>query len=593
MHLLRSVKNWLTLLFVAIVGVAALVTYAYTVPSLNHRLTSQKLADMRTAATSVNNTVPAWLEVLGGRLVTNDSGGLQTEIRTMDDRWAVRVVVVDALRDVPIADSRPGTTFQLTDYPMIKQAISSKKVAQGTVDIQDRPYAVTAMPVAVEDQPNDIVAVVVTSASLADAEKAVHLVERQIRLATAIALLVSLAAGYLASYFIARRLKRIERGAEAIAAGDLNATVAVRLEDEVGQLGQSFNTMGERLRHAFSLIEREKSQVELLLNDLSEGVIGVSSEGNVTIANPAAARLLGHPLPVGAELGHAFPYEVARIWYESREAGHDQDVVFEHGDRTLQAITYPVGSGADFDSILVLRDVTAQAKLERARRDFVANASHEFKTPLFSLSGFIELLDEGGLDSDQQREFLHLMRQQVDRLGHLSLSLLDLSQVEAGSVQLHPEDTDLVSLAQSVVREFQGQAATKDLAVAVEAPDGDRTAYADAQRLAQAVRALVDNAVKFTPQGGAVTVVVGEDKSKATLAVVDTGPGVADDELEHVFERFYRGSEDRANKAGTGLGLAIARELVELMGGFISAESKPGQGSRFTLRLPRGPVKKP
>jgi signal transduction histidine kinase len=160
-------------------------------------------------------------------------------------------------------------------------------------------------------------------------------------------------------------------------------------------------------------------------------------------------------------------------------------------------------------------------------------------------------------------------------------------------VQLHPEDTDLVSLAQSVVREFQGQAATKDLAVAVEAPAGDRTAYADAQRLAQAVRALVDNAVKFTPQGGAVTVVVGEDKSKATLAVVDTGPGVADDELEHVFERFYRGSEDRANKAGTGLGLAIARELVELMGGFISAESKPGQGSRFTLRLPRGPVKKP
>ena len=124
MHLLRSVKNWLTLLFVAIVGVAALVTYAYTVPSLNHRLTSQKLADMRTAATSVNNTVPAWLEVLGGRMVTNDSGGLQTEIRTMDDRWAVRVVVVDALRDVPIADSRPGTTFQLTDYPMIKQAIA-------------------------------------------------------------------------------------------------------------------------------------------------------------------------------------------------------------------------------------------------------------------------------------------------------------------------------------------------------------------------------------------------------------------------------------------------------------------------------------
>ncbi len=592
MHVLRSVKNWLTLLFVAIVGVAALVTYAYTVPSLNHRLTSQKLADMRGTTNIVSNTVPAWLQVYNGRLQA-DTRDLLLQIRTMDDRWGVHVVVIDAYRNVSIADSRPGTPFKVTDYPMIKQAISSRKVAQGTVEIQGRPYAVTAMPVAVEDQPANIVAVVVTSASLADAQKAVNLVEHQIRLATAIALLVSLAAGYLASYFIARRLKRIERGAEAIAAGDLNATVSVRLEDEVGQLGQTFNTMGERLRHAFSLIEREKSQVELLLNDLSEGVIGVSSEGNVTIANPAASQLLGHTLPVGAELGRAFPYEVARIWYESREADRDQDVVFEHGERTLQAITYPVGSGADFDSILVLRDVTAQAKLERARRDFVANASHEFKTPLFSLSGFIELLDEGGLDGDQQREFLHLMRQQVDRLGDLSLSLLDLSQVEAGSVQLHPEDTDLVTLAQSVVREFQGQAATKDLVVAVEAPGSDRTAYVDPQRLAQAVRALVDNAVKFTPQGGAVTVVIGEDKSKATLTVVDTGPGVADDELEHVFERFYRGSEDRANKAGTGLGLAIARELVELMGGFISAESKPGKGSRFTLRLPRTPVKKP
>jgi len=504
----------------------------------------------------------------------------------------VRVVVVDPYLDVPIADSRPGTSFKVAEYPMIKQAFSSLTVAQGSVDMQGRRFAVTAVPVPIEGEPTNGVAVVVTLASLADAEKAVHVVEHQIRLAAAIALAVGLVTGYLASYFIARRLKRIERGAQAIAAGDLHATVSVRVEDEVGQLGQSFNTMGERLRHAFSLIEREKNQVELLLNDLSEGVIGVSAEGSVTIANPAAAQLLGHPLPVGAELGRAFPYEVARIWYGSREAGHDQDVVFVHGDRTLQAITYPVGSGADFDSIILLRDVTAQAKLERARRDFVANASHEFKTPLFSLSGFIELLDEGGLDDDQQREFLRLMRQQVDRLSGLSLSLLDLSQVEAGSAQLHPEETDLVTLAQSVVREFQAQAATKELAIAVEAPDGGGTAYVDPQRLAQAVRALVDNAVKFTPQGGTVTVIIGEDKSKATLAVVDTGPGVAADELEHVFERFYRGSEDRANKAGTGLGLAIARELVELMGGFISAESKPGKGSRFTLRLPHGPVKK-
>ena len=143
--------------------------------------------------------------------------------------------------------------------------------------------------------------------------------------------------------------------------------------------------MAEQAAHAFSQVEYERDRVEVLLNDLSEGVIGLSAEGTVTIANPAAAQLLDRPLPVGASWRGPSARR-RRLWRDSRE-GADQVVVFEHGDRTLEATTYPVGGGADFDSILVLRDVTAQAELERARRDLIANASHEFKTPLFSLAG--------------------------------------------------------------------------------------------------------------------------------------------------------------------------------------------------------------
>jgi signal transduction histidine kinase len=131
----------------------------------------------------------------------------------------------------------------------------------------------------------------------------------------------------------------------------------------------------------------------------------------VVISNPAAGELLNRQLPAGATLDEVFPEEVVSMWHDSRESGRDEEAVFEHGRRTLEAVTYPVGSGADFDSIIVLRDVSAQAKLERARRDFIANASHEFKTPLFSLSGFIELLEEAELSGDERDEFLQLMRQ--------------------------------------------------------------------------------------------------------------------------------------------------------------------------------------
>ena len=295
------------------------------------------------------------------------------------------------------------------------------------------------MPLVAPNPGNGTVAgVVLVIAPLRDVDAAVAAVQRQLFFATVLAMGVSLLLGYLASYFIARRLKRIERSAEAIAGGDLTATVPVTVEDEIGQLAATFNIMAVRLRGAFAQVEYERDRVEVLLNDLSEGVIGLSEEGTVTIANPASAELLDEPVPVGAGLDETFPADVAEAWHESRREDETQAVVFVHGERTLEATTYPVAGAADFTSIVVLRDVTAQARLERARRDLIANASHEFKTPLFSLAGFLELIDEGNVNAEEQREFLQLMRQQVDRLRNLAVSMLDLSTVEAGSIEMQP-----------------------------------------------------------------------------------------------------------------------------------------------------------
>jgi signal transduction histidine kinase len=564
-----------------------IVAWAYVVPPLANRLEQQKLTDQRLSASVISTTVAnSGVYYQGNRnMGVSDDIFLQRTVTQIGMQFNARVVVVTMNLAIK-KDSGGVDAFDLGDYPMIHQSLTSGRPKQGVVTTPSGRYAATAVPL-VDVPTGTVFGTVLVASSLKDVDKAVAAVQRQLFFATVLALGVSLLLGYLASYFIARRLKRIERSAEAIAGGDLTATVPATVEDEIGQLAATFNIMAVRLRGAFSQVEYERDRVEVLLNDLSEGVIGLSEEGTVTIANPASAELLDEPVLIGAGLDETFPADVAEAWHESRRDDEAQAVVFVHGERTLEATTYPVAGAADFTSIVVLRDVTSQARLDRARRDLIANASHEFKTPLFSLAGFLELIDEGNVNADEQREFLQLMRQQVDRLRNLAVSMLDLSRVEAGSIEIQPEDVDLEAVARSVLDEFQVQAQAKELTLAVD--DGEAvTAWCDEQRLAQVLRALVDNAVKFSPQGSSVRVATQAEASWATIVVSDDGPGIPAAELPHVFERFHRGSEERATTSGAGLGLSIARELTEMMGGGIRADSGGG-GASFSVRLPREP----
>ena len=586
--LFSSVKNWLTLLIVGLVSLAMLVAWIYVVPPLANRLDQQKLLDMRSSVKDEDiYTVSQFVRLnqLTGQTVVLDKTSLDLTVRILGSQLGARVVLITAALK-PATSTAGLDPFNVRSYPMLSQALRTRHRVYGIVLTPAGRYAVTAVPLVDQATRQHAAGVVLIAAPLKDVDKAVAAVQRALLLATAFALVLSGLLGYLASYFIARRLKRIERSAETIAAGDFNARVEVTVEDEIGQLGSTFNIMAGRLREAFAAVEYERDRIEVLLTDLSEGVIGVAADGALTIANPAAAELLGRPLPVGASVDDSFPEDVAMLWREAGMDGAGQDIVFVHGDRTLEATTYPVGGEADFTSIVVLRDVTAQAKLERARRDLIANASHEFKTPLFSLAGFLELIDEGNLSPEEQQEFLQLMRVQVDRLRNLAVSMLDLSRVEAGSVQLQPEHVELAGVAQAVLDEFQTQAQTKDLTFRSEGGEGI-VAWFDEQRLAQVLRALVDNAVKFSPPGSTIRISVHDEGARAAVTVTDNGPGISRSELPHVFERFHRGREERASTSGAGLGLSIARELTELMGGTISAASPDGGGASFTVRLPK------
>jgi two-component system, OmpR family, sensor kinase len=221
------------------------------------------------------------------------------------------------------------------------------------------------------------------------------------------------------------------------------------------------------------------------------------------------------------------------------------------------------------------------AELETARRRFIATASHELRTPIFSLSGFLELLESEELDEETRAAFLRQLRVQVDRLGKLATDLLDLSRLEAGSLELRPEPTDVGELAKAVAAEFTPRLAAHESHLEVRLPGGSVKAVCDPERVAQIMRILLDNALSHTPAGTDVVVAASQDNGRARLAVTDFGPGIRRADLERVFEPFYTSDDAQ----GSGLGLAIAHELAERMEGDLSAESSSGR-TTFALELP-------
>jgi signal transduction histidine kinase len=222
-------------------------------------------------------------------------------------------------------------------------------------------------------------------------------------------------------------------------------------------------------------------------------------------------------------------------------------------------------------------------QVDVARKEFIATASHELRTPIFSLAGFVELLQDEDLDEDTRREFLETMSEQVARLQKLSVDLLDLSRLDAGSLELHPEEVDLSELARSIVNEFTPAMADHATDLDVRLPDQGPEAVCDPERVAQIMRILLDNALRHTPAGTHVTVRADRSNGAAGFTVADAGPGLPDGTRGKVFERFYTGDAAR----GAGLGLAIAHELAERMDGRLRVTSQPG-GTAFTLELPAG-----
>jgi len=479
---LRSLRNRLAVIFALIIAGAIGTIYLSVTPRLEASLTNERLNGLITDSKRYLEDIhdnALDLPVNPKRDAKATKADRDNAIRGIADRAGAEILVFQVAEPGPflLSESLPHAGIESSAVrDLAVTAIRTKRVASQVITTGSGRYAVAArpilrsVPIPHSKKRTDVATYgVVFADSLADVADNVGLIRRQVLLSGAIALVIAVLAGYLVARALAARVKRLERAARKVAAGDFSQPIRADSVDELGRLAAAFDDMQNQL-----------------------------------------------------------------------------------------------------------------ARLDRARKQFIASASHELRTPIFSLGGFLELLADEDLDEETRRQFLDQLRGQVDRMRTLAVELLDLSRLEAGALELRPELTDVGQLARDVAAEFTPAATSHESNVTLELQPEPIELECDPERVAQVLRILLDNALRHTPPGTDVHVTAARSNGHVRLEVSDRGLGIKRANMPHIFEPFFTSNEQAQ---GAGLGLAIARELADRMHGQLNVRSVPG-ATTFSLELP-------
>ena len=433
--------------------------------------------------------------------------------------------------------------------------------------------------------------IIYTRLDASDMQTSLNETTKTIIMAVAIALVLAAMMGYVFAQTLTGPILALTKGAKSLAEGDMSQSLKVRSTDEIGQLTSSFNYMAEELAKNMSEISREKNRLEILLHNMSDGVISFDKDGNLMLANAAAATMLHEE-----RMDMSFTEFIRKFDINS-------GVYLDMGNEPSKKVTFPVGKqfiNANFTPyydkkgkmeglVVVLQDITEQKKLDDMRKEFVANVSHELRTPLTTVKSYTETLLDGAMEEKElATEFLTIINSEADRMAFLVRDLLQLTRFDNKQVRLDMTEIEMNDFLSMTVRQNKIHAEAKNQQLSFQPYEHMVVVHGDRDRVGQVVNNIVTNAIKYSLEQATIRIFITEDEKYFKINVKDTGMGISREDLPRIFERFYRVDKARSRAmGGTGLGLAIAKEIMETHGGKLTAESEYGKGTTMTMWFPK------
>nr|WP_281393977.1 ATP-binding protein [Texcoconibacillus texcoconensis] len=415
-----------------------------------------------------------------------------------------------------------------------------------------------------------------------------------ILLSAGIAIILTTVFAFFLMTRITAPLRKMRKASLEVAKGNFDTKVPILTRDEIGLLGMAFNRMARALNKNITALNQEKEQLSRILSSMADGVITLDREGSLVVTNPPADQFIRawvFEQGLSSEETPQIPKEIETLFNQVVELEKEQMVEVDVQGRSWVVLMTPLYQKSDVrGAVAVLRDMTEERMHDKLRKDFIANVSHELRTPISLLQGYSEaIVDDVVPSEEEKRELAQIIYDETLRMGRLVNELLDIARMEAGHITLNRERFSLNDFAERIMNKFQASANDHNVQLISNIENKEIDMDADPDRLEQVLTNLIDNAFRHTSEGGKVLLNIRSDDEGVQLDVTDTGSGIAEEDLPFVFERFYKADKARTRgHSGTGLGLAIVKNIVEAHRGQVSAHSKLGEGTTFSVYIPYG-----
>ncbi|HJF47100.1 MAG TPA: cell wall metabolism sensor histidine kinase WalK [Limosilactobacillus oris] len=520
-----------------------------------------------------------------------------SEIRVVDSKGVIR--------GTSTADNRNMVGQKTTDAMIKATLLNNRSHSENVYDgANHNRYYVNVIPL--NDSNNNVVGAVLLRASLEGVYSNINNITLIYLSAALITIILSLFLAVLISQEITRPIEEMRKQTLRIARGDFSGQVRVMGNDELGQLAGAVNNLSVRVEEAQESSDSERRRLDSVLSHMSDGVLATDRRGNITIVNNMALQLLGVDHEddlIGKSIIDALDIRhdyTVRELINSNQKEMIIDMSAGGNNLILNAYFSPIQRESGFISglVCVLHDVTSQQKEERERKQFVSNVSHELRTPLTSVHSYVEALSDGAWkDKDIAPQFLTVIQNETNRMIRMINDLLSLSRMDSGTTKLNLEYVNIKELFNYILNRFdmiikkdENDQNSKKYTIERYFTDKDLWVEIDTDKFTQVIDNIMNNAIKYSPDGGVITTRLLETHNHVILSISDQGLGIPRKDLGRIFDRFFRVDKARSRKqGGTGLGLAISKEVINLLGGQIWVDSIEGQGSTFYISLPYVP----